>query len=235
MTGGPGRTAGLAAGLADRVPVGLRAATVSPSGRALAGLVVLVLAGLLLAGWFVWAARPSTQTAPVVAHSRPETSVHPIGSASPSHVRELVVHVAGAVRRPGLVRLPPGSRVSDAVTAAGGPARGAELESVNLARLLVDGEQLLVLKKGEAPAAAGPAPAGAPTGAAGGGPAAVPLDLNTATMAQLEELTGVGPVLAQRIIDWRTEHGRFGSVDELAEVSGIGERTLEELRPQVRV
>lgn len=136
-----------------------------------------------------------------------------------------------------------GSRVAEAVAAAGGPTAKADLASVNLARPLVDGEQLVVLRRGRAggqvtgPAARdGPGGTAATAGTAGGGASAgAPLDLNIASITELDGLPGVGPVLAQRIVDWRTEHGRFTSVDELTEVSGIGEKTLADLRPEVRV
>jgi competence protein ComEA len=139
------------------------------------------------------------------------------------------VHVAGAVRRPGVVQLRAGARVADAVAAAGGPARSAELASVNLARPVVDGEQLVVLARGQGPAVAAPPAAG------GAAASTAPIDLNSATLEQLDTLPGVGPVLAQRILDWRAEHGRFGSTDELREVSGIGEATFADIKPLVRV
>jgi competence protein ComEA len=115
------------------------------------------------------------------------------------------------------------------VAAAGGATRKGDLGSVNLARPLVDGEQIVVLPRGKA---AAPPPPGSST--SGTAPPGQPIDLNTATLDQLDGLPGLGPVLAQRIIDWRTAHGRFSSVDELTEVSGIGERTLADLRPLVR-
>ncbi|MCU1537806.1 MAG: competence protein ComEA helix-hairpin-helix repeat protein [Humibacillus sp.] len=161
-------------------------------------------------------------------------------SATP--VAALVVHVVGQVVRPGLVRLPVGSRVADAVTAAGGARSGADLSALNLARLLVDGEQLHVPRPGElvtpAPGSAGPpgatgGSAGGATSGGGGGVAAAPVSLNSADLSALDSLPGVGPVLAQRILDWRTEHGRFTSVDELGEVSGIGDKLLAQLRPRV--
>ncbi|MFP5346374.1 MAG: helix-hairpin-helix domain-containing protein [Actinomycetes bacterium] len=157
---------------------------------------------------------------------------------------EVVVHLVGQVAVPGLVRLPAGSRVDDAVRAAGGATAEADLTRVNLARPVVDGEQLFVPRPGEeVPAASGSLPAPAP-GAAGpvppaSGPAGAqqgqPVDLNTATVEQLDSLPGIGPVLARRILDWRGQNGRFSSVDELGEVSGIGPKVLERLRPLVTV
>ena len=157
----------------------------------------------------------------------------------------VVVHVVGAVIRSGVVRLALGSRVLDAVSAAGGPAPGADLPQLNLARVVADGEQIHVPRKGETlppagvPGAVGAGAAGGPATAGGGGGAAganaVPVDLNSADAATLDTLPGVGPVLAQRILDWRTEHGRFSSVDELGEVSGIGDKLLAQIGPKVRV
>jgi competence protein ComEA len=152
----------------------------------------------------------------------------------------VTVHVVGQVERPGVFAMPAGSRVGDAVAKAV-VRKGADLAAINLARPLVDGEQIHVPKPGEvvpggaagAGSAAGSAGDGA--GAAGSGASGRPVNLNSATAAQLEELPGVGPVLAQRIIDWRTEHGRFASVDELGEVSGIGEKIFAALQPKVTV
>lgn len=160
------------------------------------------------------------------------------------------MHVVGQVKRPGVFAMPAGSRVADAVTKAG-VGKGADLAAINLARPLVDGEQILVPKPGEvlADSAGGGAVGGGPAGGAGAGArtgagagagasgvgGADKVNLNTATAAQLEELPGVGPVLAQRIIDWRTEHGRFAAVDELGEVSGIGEKIFAALQPKVTV
>lgn len=145
------------------------------------------------------------------------------------------VHVVGEVRRPGVVRVPAGSRVGDAVEAAGGLTGQADEQRLNLARPVTDGEQILVLRPGEEP----PPPAAPPGGGApAGGDAAGddgPLDLNTADQAALEELPGVGPVTAEHILAWREENGQFTTVDELMEVSGIGEKTLATLRPHVRV
>ena len=154
----------------------------------------------------------------------------------------LVVHVVGQVGAPGVVRLPAGARVADAVEAAGGLTEDADVTRVNLARLVVDGEQVLVPRPGEElPPAPGAAAGGPGDGGAAGGSSAIggaaeqPVDLNTATAEQLDTLPGVGPVLSGRILDWRTEHDRFSRVEELLEVPGIGPTLLERLRPLVRV
>ncbi|MFJ8590544.1 helix-hairpin-helix domain-containing protein [Streptomyces sp. NPDC093598] len=147
---------------------------------------------------------------------------------------EIVVDVGGKVREPGIHRLPAGSRVADALSAAGGVKPGTNTDGLNRARFLVDGEQVIV--GGPAPAAGpgvggGPAPGGPAGGAA---EPAAPVSLNTATAEQLDTLPGVGPVLAQHIIDYRTQHGGFRSVDELREVNGIGDRRFADLRDLVR-
>lgn len=160
-------------------------------------------------------------------------SAPPIGAEEPSTAEaEVVVHVAGLVNRPGLVRLPAGSRIADALEAAGGVTRKRAADSVNLARILVDGEQILVA---DAPltAAGSTTPGTEPAGTAARPP--VVIDLNAATVEMLDDLPGVGPVLAGRIVAWRTTHGRFRTVDELGEVSGIGDSILAQLRPLVRV
>ncbi len=165
--------------------------------------------------------------APSVSPAAPTPSGSaPTGSTGPV----LVVHVVGQVRRAGIVELPPGSRVVDAVEAAGGATRRADLSALNLARLVVDGEQIRVPRPGEVRRPVGaPAPPGPPQGLAAGGP----VSLNSADAAALDALPGIGPVLAQRILDWRAEHGRFTSIDELGEVSGIGEKLLAQLTPKV--
>jgi competence protein ComEA len=151
------------------------------------------------------------------------------------------VYVVGQVRRPGVVTLAMGARVEDAVEAVGGATAKADLAVMNLARKVVDGERIVVPRPGEKVAtsdpvadagSAGAAPAAGGTGAAGPG---TPVDLNTATVAQLDALPGVGPVIAGRIIAWRQENGRFVHVDDLAEVQGIGDAILARLRPLVRV
>ena len=149
-------------------------------------------------------------------------------TAAPS-APEVVVDVAGKVREPGIVQLPAGSRVVDAVEAAGGARRGVDLSGLNLARVLVDGEQVVV---------GIPAPAGVAASAAsapGTGPPGALVNINTATQTELETLPGIGPVTAQAILQWRTDNGAFSAVDELMEVSGIGEATLADLAPFVTV
>ena len=150
---------------------------------------------------------------------------------------EVVVHVVGAVLAPGVQRLPTGSRVVDAVEAAGGAAPDADLSRVNLAAVLADGQQVVVLRPGEAPptaAGAGPADPGAADGAGGEGHGA-PVDINRASAAELEELPGVGPATAEAIIAHRDQHGPFASVDDLLDVRGIGEAKLEQLRDRATV
>jgi competence protein ComEA len=154
----------------------------------------------------------------------------------------LVVSVAGKVHHPGLVHLPDGSRVADAIAQVGGPLHGTDLTSLNLARRVADGEQILV----GLPQPAGGADAwvngnGPPGGSSAPGPTAAgtgpsrTIDLNRATVEQLDTLPGIGPVTAQRILQWRAQHGRFSSVEQLREVDGIGERRFAQLRNQVTV
>ncbi|MFI0511657.1 helix-hairpin-helix domain-containing protein [Streptomyces sp. WSLK1-5] len=148
---------------------------------------------------------------------------------------EIVVDVSGKVRAPGIQRLPAGSRVADALKAAGGVRPGTNTDALNRARFLVDGEQVVV----GGPAAPAPAPApapgmGAPVAGGPAGSAATPVSLNTATVDQLDTLPGVGPVLAQHIVDYRTRHGGFRSVNELRDVNGIGDRRFADLRNLVR-
>lgn len=152
----------------------------------------------------------------------------------PSVATVLLVHVVGQVRHSGVVRLRPGARVLDAVTAAGGAMPSADLAHLNLARPVADGEQIVVPKPGEAiPVAGASQPAGG--GSTGAGSTGGLVDLNTADASALDSLPGVGPVLSQRILDWRTAHGRFSSVDELGEVSGIGDKLLAQIAPKVKV
>jgi competence protein ComEA len=142
-------------------------------------------------------------------------------SAPAARSAKLVVDVAGAVRRPGLHALPPGTRIADAVAAAGGATAKADLNAVNLAAPVADGEQIVVPARG--PGGAGGASSGAPSPTA-------PLDLNTASLEQLDALPGIGPTTAQKILDYRQAHGSFHSVAELDAVPGIGQGRLEQLK-----
>ena len=184
--------------------------------RALA-LVAVVVAALALAGRFVLSSG-TAQTPP------PVETVAALEQAEPAR---LVVHVVGAVRRPGLYRLREGSRVADALARAGGPTRKADVALVNLAAPVADGTQVVV------PSRAPPAVATGGAGSAGGNGSSGPVHLNTATAEELDALPGIGPVTAEKIVAYRQEHGAFASVDELDAVPGIGPARLEELRSQV--
>ncbi len=200
------------------------------AGRA---LVVIAVVAVLLAGWLTWRAQGGAVSASVVSAGAPFAGAPSPSIAVPpaSAEPEVVVQVVGTVRRPGLVRLPAGARVGDAIAAAGGLRSGRSAGLLNLARRVVDGEQIAV---GVTAPATPPA-----SGAAGQGPAGSPqpgrLDLNAADQTALETLPGVGPVTAQAILLWRSEHGRFATVDQLREVDGIGPKTYDRLAPLVQV
>ena len=221
-------------------------AVLAGAGRQRVAVALLVLLALVGAG-VVWAratprpagppggqdaAAPADQTLPRAA---PDTwagagspaGTGPTAGAGPGASGQVAVHVAGRVRHPGLVRLPAGSRVQDAITAAGGATSGADLDAVNLARKLTDGEQVRVPGPGD------PAPP-PPDAAAGPATPSAPLDLNTATVEQLDTLPGVGEVTAGRIVAYRSAHP-FTTVDELLEVPGIGQRRFEQLKDLVTV
>ncbi|WP_435810101.1 helix-hairpin-helix domain-containing protein [Streptomyces seoulensis] len=222
--------------LRDRLPMWVQARCGVERRGVVALGVVLVLAAVL-AGQHFWAGRTESVSAPQVVREAPARAkgaevpgagASSVGASASPGVR-IVVDVSGKVRDPGIRRLPPGSRVADALKAAGGVRPGVREEGLNRARFLVDGEQIVVGASGAPP------PVGAGVGAvapAGGGPSA-PVSLGTATVEQLDTLPGVGPVLAQRIIDYRTQHGGFRSVDELRQVDGIGDRRFSDLRARV--
>jgi competence protein ComEA len=194
----------------------------NPSRR----LVLYGLGVLAAAGLFIWYQGHSRGSRESVASAEPAIRVEREAGGGSS----LVVHVAGAVRHPGVYRLRGGSRVDDALGRAGGPRARADLSALNLAAKLEDGRQVLVPVR--TPAASNPAAA---PGAPATGPPAVPLNLNTATPEQLDQLDGIGPATAQQIVDFRQAHNGFGSVEELGQVPGIGEKRLAGLREQVRV
>ena len=160
-------------------------------------------------------------------HAAVPPPVRGAGPARAVKAARLFVDVVGAVRRPGLYRVPDGARVADAVSRAGGATRNAQLELVNLAARVADGEQVVVPRRG---AGAVSGATGAGGGGGGGTIPAGPVHLNSATLEQLDSLPGVGPVTAQKIVDYREQHGGFGSVDELDAVPGIGPARLENLR-----
>jgi competence protein ComEA len=183
------------------------------------------LATVLLAAHFLLPPTP----APPAAAPRPAAVGAPVApGVRPAAAAVVVVHVVGAVRRPGLYRLAQGKRIADAVARAGGLTRRADAAAVNLAAPLADGEQVVV------PARAGPgAAAGGSSPSATGAAATGPVHLNTATVEQLDALPGVGPVTAQKIVDYREQHGAFASVDELDAIPGIGPARLHDLRQLV--
>ncbi|GGR30618.1 hypothetical protein GCM10010282_23720 [Streptomyces roseolus] len=216
--------------------------------RSLAALAVVLVVAACAAGGFFWAGRPEQVRAPELvgvapvaaspasasASARPGGGAGPGGGVGPgggAAAAEVVVDVAGKVRRPGVLTLPAGSRVADALRAAGGVRAGADLTGLNRARVLFDGEQVLVGVAGGPAGGSTTSGAGPGAGTAGSG---VPLSLNAATAEQFDGLPGVGPVLARRIVDHRTERGGFRSVEELREVDGIGERRFADLQPLVR-
>jgi competence protein ComEA len=241
----------VAAWVRDRVPPGLQDRVALRGAHVAVVAILVVLAAVGTVWWVARADGPTTSLPPVSAPPTGLVSLAPTGveatptgagtaaaspaagtvpgAATPSGTAHVVVDVAGRVRRPGIATLPLGSRVADALRAAGGARRGVRLGALNLARVLVDGEQILVgVRAPPGPAAA--AAAAPTTGTAG--PAAL-VNINTASSVELEALPEVGPVTAQAIVDFRTQNGPFTSVDELLEVSGIGDATLAKVTPFV--
>lgn len=238
----------------DRLRRGAESLDLTPT-RLIVGLVVVAVAGL--AAWRLLAppSLPTEMALPMASSSTNggggggaaagSGGSGSGGSGAPSSTgeapTEVVVHVAGAVARPGVQRLALGARVVDAIDAAGGAQPDADLARVNLAAPLEDGQQVYVPRAGEEPPAA---PAGGGASAAGGdasgeGSAGAtptgPIDLNSAGVDELDALPGVGPAIAQAIVDHREQNGRFGSVDDLLDVRGIGEAKLDQLRDLVVV
>ncbi len=190
----------------------------------LVGLVALL--AVTLGGAGLWYVRSLPRPVEVAAAPSGGTAPAP-ASASPSPEVVLLVDVAGWVRRPGVYEFTEGARVIDAIDAAGGARSGAVLEALNLAAPLTDGTQILVPREGQEGAAPAPVTGGAVAGGL--------VNVNSAIATELEELPGIGEVIAQRIIDYRTENGPFATVDELLDVSGIGDAILESIRELVTV
>jgi competence protein ComEA len=220
-----------------------------PGRKAAVALAFAVVAVVVATGWWLAASRPrevpisGSSGTSSVSSSPAEGAVSPRGSSDPASASSsaastapVVVDVAGKVRHPGIYRLGAGARVYDAVRAAGGVRPGVSTLSLNLAAPVSDGEQIVVGAPG-VPAASdsGGRATGTAARAPGATGSATVIDLNSATLEQLETLPGVGPVLGQHILDWRDAHGRFASIDQLREVSGIGDVRFAQLRPRVTV
>lgn len=221
-----------------------------PGRRGAAALGVLLVAVVAATGWWLAAGRPRDSALPAASEAAVSAPTMSAGtspatvsesavmaSASPtpsSSAAAIVVDVDGKVRRPGLYTLAPGSRVNDAVEAAGGVRPGVRTVSLNLAQPISDGEQIVV---GRASGSVNGAAGGPVVGASDPDPSssATVVDLNTATLADLETLPGIGPALGQRILDWRSAHGQFTSVEQLQDVSGIGDVRYAEISPLVTV
>ncbi|HEU4666339.1 MAG TPA: helix-hairpin-helix domain-containing protein [Arthrobacter sp.] len=234
----------------DREPA---TGAVGPVLRWRLGQRLAVLLGVLsvaAGAWFWWQAAsgrpeilPLSGTSPGgrMAESAPAGDQGAEGAAEPARDANrsepsgsVVVHVAGAVASPGVVRLPAGSRVHEAIAAAGGGTPAADLDRLNLALAVEDGQKIHVPREGEEGPAAGP-DGGGEGGGGGGTSADGKINLNTAGVEELDALPKVGPVLAQRIVDWRKEHGAFKNVEELDAVDGVGPKMLEALLPLVTV
>ena len=220
------------------------------TGRRAAALLCLL--AFVLLGWFWWqAANGAAEVSPLSSTSADADDVpasEPTGESSPATDESpgeaegetpgsVIVHVAGAVRRSGIVELPRGSRLHEAIEAAGGSAPDADSHQLNLAAVLEDGQKILVPRKGETlPPGADPAGGGdGQPGPDGTAATAGKVNINTAGVDQLATLPRVGPVLAQRIVEWRAQHGNFRRVEELDAVNGVGPKMLAALLPLVRV
>lgn len=222
------------------VPGSWLTARVDPGRPGATALALVAAAAALVAAVGVWSDRPRAE--PVDALPTVDvTAVTAAGPGAPAAAPgvpaagPLVVSVVGKVRTPGLVQVADGARVADVLAAAGGALPGVDVSALNLARRVADGEQVAV-GVAAAPDAGGSGPVAAPStpgGAAAG--AAGPVDLNRATVAQLDALPGVGPVTAERILQWRTRNGRFSRIEQLREIEGIGERRFGQLRGLVTV
>ena len=214
----------------ERLPPAVRGGRLDPGVRGALALAVVAFLAAVTAVFIAWssAARPvASRSIAVPAVAVPTLSSSASATGAGVSASGVVVDVAGKVRRPGLVKLSGVARVADAIAAAGGVLPGASTAGLSLARRLVDGEQIVV---GAPQAVVAPVPGSSASAAVAG-----PVDLNTATVAELDALPGIGRVLAQRVVDWRTSHGGFTSVDQLREVSGLGGKKFDTLAPLVRV
>jgi competence protein ComEA len=201
---------------------------------ALAALVVVVLGVRFMQGQARGSAAPAAgASAPASGSGSGSGSGAAPGSVrlEPRPATSALVHVAGAVRSPGVYRLRDGERVQDAVHRAGGPRAGADLNAINLAAKVADGQQVVVPRRG----AGGVAPVGGAGAGEPGGPPQAPVSLNTATAEQLDTLDGVGPATASKILEYRRQHGGFRSIDDLGEIPGIGPKRLAALRGKVQL
>lgn len=220
------------------LPAAWRGARIDPGRPGATALVLVAALAALVAAVGVWLDRPQTEPVgsaaalPAVVVTSAPAAGPPVPETTQAPTAPLVLSVSGKVHRPGLVELPDGARVADALEAAGGALPGTDLSSLNLARRVVDGEQVAVGVPQAPDAVVAPAPGPAGTDAAAG---TGPVDLNTATEGQLDALPGVGPVTAQRILEWRRRNGRFSRVEQLREIEGIGERRFAQLRELVVV
>jgi competence protein ComEA len=213
----------------------VRLGAFDPGRRGVRALAVVAVIVVLIAAVLAWRARPRVDPVPPVPAAVDATATADGAAAGDAPVGKstvaggVVVAIGGKVKKPGLVRLPAGSRVADALQAAGGADPGVDVALLNLARKVVDGELILVGVTPPPGAVVATGPAGAPAAAAG------PVNLNTATLADLDTLPGVGPVLAQRILDAREAQGGFKSVSDLRKVDGIGDSRYEQLKDLVTV
>jgi len=212
-------------------------------------IAVYVIVGIALVGMIAFVAKAGVSGKDKVTFTEPrEAKASTETPAVPETPTQICVHVAGKVAKPGLYNLKPGSRVSDAIKAAGGALGNADMESINLAEILTDGQQIYIAPKGEIPPPAKSVVRGgenktkrAETSKEDQKPSIEKLkvpgkgtvNINSAGLDELQRLPGIGPAYAQRIVDYRTEHGRFTSVEQLDNVKGIGPKTLEKLRPFV--
>jgi len=190
------------------------------------GYILIVLVNLIITGAVViFMSRPAPKTIAIEV-----ATPAPVPSLTPPLPRQIVVYVSGAVQSPGVYTLPDGARVDDALRAAGGPAADADLARINLARRLHDEEQVYVPRQGEANP---PVPAAGAT--SGGSTTSGRLNINTATATELATLPGIGPALAQRIVEYRQTHGPFARIEDLKKVSGIGDKVFERIKDLITI